>query len=402
MSMIKSTMKNFFSSKFNRYLIIFLLIIGVFAFFYTQEPETNEQTGDVTVYFFYSPSCPYCNQQKPIYNEIKEEHQDVQFYEYDVSTQEGSSLFYKLSAEAGLDTTRMGVPTIFVGKNALVGLQSKENIISAINECINECKGEEYQSEEIQEIEKDFTDFELPFIGRTDLTKYSLPMLAVILGLIDGFNPCAMWVLIFLITLLLGEKSRKKIWIVIGSFVLASTISYFLFMTAWLNIFLFMGYVRIITLFIGLFAIGAGISNLKEFFTNKGDLECKVGDEKTHERTMERIKNIISRPISIGVIISIIGLAFLVNAIEFVCSAAIPAVFTQLLAISGISTLQHYSYISLYVFFYMLDHIIIFGMAGFALGIGFGEKYAKYCRLIGGAILFLLGLILLFAPHLLR
>ena len=106
--------------------------------------------------------------------------------------------------------------------------------------------------------------------------------------------------------------------------------------------------------------------------------------------------------LSFGVIFSIIGLAFVVNAIEFVCSAAIPAVFTQLLALSSLSTFQHYLYILLYVFFYMLDHIIIFSMAAFALSSGFAQRYAKYCKLVGGVVMAIIGLVLLFAPHLLR
>jgi thiol-disulfide isomerase/thioredoxin len=398
------SIESFFSSKFNIALIFLILILGVFAFFQGPSSINNNVEIDSSkpaVYFFFTPTCPYCNQQKPIYYDIKEERQDVNFFEYDASSQEGSALFYKMATESGLDKSRLGVPAIFVGKNALIGLQSRENIISAIDECINQCKDDKYVSEEQQDIKEGFQNFELPFFGRVDLTKWSLPFLTIILGLIDGFNPCALWVLIFLITMLMGEKSKKKIWLVVGSFVFASAVSYFLFMTAWLNLFLVMGYVRFITLLIGLFAVGTGILHVREWITTKGDLSCKVGDEKSHEKTMDKIQNIISKPVTIGVLISVIGLAFVVNAIEFVCSAAIPAVYTQVLALSNLSWIQHYSYIALYVFFYMLDHIIIFGMAAFALGSGFMNKYAKYCKLIGGIVMFAIGIMLLFAPHLL-
>lgn len=400
---LKKTLKEFFSSKFNIYLVIALLLIGGFALFFTGETTTQVTNEDaLTVHFFYLPTCPHCSEQKPIYFDVKEERTDITFIEHDASSAEGSQLFYQMAREAGLDTSKLGVPTIFVGKHPLVGVQSRDQIISAIDDCINNCKGEEYQTDTTQEVSTGFSDYELPFLGKTDLTKWSLPTLAIILGLVDGFNPCALWVLIFLITLLLGEKSKKKIWLVVGSFVLASAISYFLFMTAWLNLFLLMGYIGIVTLLIGLFALGMGILQLKEFFTTKGDLTCKVTDEKGKEKTMNNIQNIISQPITISVIIAVIGLAFTVNAIEFVCSAAIPAVFTQVLAISGISTIQHYMYIALYVLFYMLDHIIIFGMAAFALSSGISQKYAKICKLIGGLIMVILGFILVFAPHLLR
>ena len=402
MSMIISTIKGFFKSKFNIYLVIILLMLGAFAFFLTAENQVQEGSSEgLSVYFFYLPTCPHCAEQKPIYYEIKAERTDLNFYEYDASSQEGSSLFYKMSAEAGLDTSRLGVPTIFVGKHPLVGVQTKEQIISAIDECINSCKGEEYHAKTTQEVKTGFSDYELPFLGRVDLTKWSIPSLAIVLGLIDGFNPCAMWVLVYLIGLLIGVRDRKKIWVIVGSFVFASGVLYFLFMTAWINIFLLVGYIRILTLIIGLIALGGGIINLKDYITKK-DLTCDVGDEESHEKTMSRIQKVISQPLSVAIIFSIIALAFVVNSVEFVCSSAIPAVFTQILALSGMSTLEHYMYIAVYTFFYMLDDLIIFGMAAFAIGSAIGDKYARYCELIGGIILTILGFIMVFAPHLLR
>jgi len=397
------SIKNFFSSKFNLVLVVILILCGVIAFTNTTDTHSELNESDsVEVHFFYAPTCPHCNEQKPIYYEVKSERTDVAFFEHDASSQEGSALFYKMATEAGMDTSRLGVPTLFIGKHVLVGMQSKEKILSAIDECINECKGEEYLSEKSQGMEEGFDDFEIPFIGRTDLTAWSLPLLAIVLGFVDGFNPCALWVLIFIITLLLGERDKKKIWLVVGSFVFASAVSYFLFMTAWLNLFLMMGYIKIVTIIIGMFAVGAGVLHVKDWIATKGEVVCNVTDAKSRKKTMDKIRDILSKPVTIGVILSMIGLAFMVNAIEFVCSAAIPAVFTQLLALSDISTFQHYLYISLYVFFYMLIHIIIFSMAAFALSSGLAERYAKYCKLIGGLIMLLLGLMLLFAPHLLR
>ncbi len=404
MTLIQS-LKEFFSTKFNVYLVIALAIIGVISFFFTGGANITNDTqpsADIEIHFFYLPTCPHCTEQKPIYYEIKEEHPEWNFFEHDASSQEGSVLFYKMSAEAGLDTSRLGVPTIFAGKHALVGVQTKEQILSAINQCINECKGEEYQNKSSQQMNTGFTDFELPFIGRTDLTQWSLPTLAIVLGAIDGFNPCAMWVLVYLIGILIGLNDKKKIWIIVGSFVFASGVLYFLFMTAWLNIFLIIGYIRAITIIIGMVALGGGILSLKEYITTKGELTCKVGDVQSHKKTMKKIDAIAAKPITIGLIISILGLAFVVNSVEFACSAAIPAVFTQILALSKISAFQHYLYIALYTFFFMLDDLIIFGMAAFAVNSSFGERYAKYTKLIGGIIMAILGLMMLFAPQLLR
>jgi glutaredoxin len=401
MKILKS-IKKYFSSKFNIVLWILLICLGVVALLNTTTgPVAGMDPEGTSVHLFTLPTCPHCTTQKPIFIEARSERKDVYFVEHDASTAEGSKLFREMATEAGLDTSRLGVPTIFVGKKALVGVHTKEQILDAVKECELICEGEAAENSEIEEGPR-FSEFDLPFLGTVDLTKWSLPALSVILGLVDGFNPCALWVLIFLITLLMGEKSKKKIWLVVGSFVLASAISYFLFMTAWLNLFLIMGYMKFLTLIIGLFALGMGIHQLREYITTKGDLTCKVTDEKGKEKLMNKIQNLVSQPITISVILGVIVLAFTVNAVEFVCSAAIPAVYTQILALSGISTLMRYSYILLYVFFYMLDHIIIFGMAAFALGSGLTQKYAKACKLIGGIVMVIIGFILLFAPHLLQ
>ena len=110
---------------------------------------------------------------------------------------------------------------------------------------------------------------------------------------------------------------------------------------------------------------------------------------------MTRVQKIVSSPITWGTIVGIVALAFTVNAIEFVCSAAIPAVFTRVLSLASLTTFQYYAYILLYDLFFMLDDLVIFGTAAFALTSSQGDRYAKYSRPIGAALLIILGLLLL-------
>lgn len=401
MNIFESSIRGFLKERFNRYLLAALIIVGIFALLFTGSQASPVHEGMV-VSVFYLPTCPHCAEQKPIIEQLKAELSDVEFIFYDASSTEGSALFYKMASEAGLDVSSLGVPTIFVGKEPLVGFHTKEQIIDKINECMRECKENGSFENKSQEVSTSFSDYELPFLGRVNLMEWSLPVLAVTLGLIDGFNPCAMWVLVYLIGMLIGLNDRKKVWIIVGSFVAASGILYFIFMTAWLNLFLLVGYVRIITIVIGLLALGGGILNLKDCLETRGALTCKVGGKQDHEKTMGRIDSIISQPLTIALIFSIIALAFAVNSVEFLCSAAIPAVFTQILALNSLPAIQYYLYIALYVMFFMLDDLIIFGLAAFAVNSSLGNKYAKYCKLIGAVILIPLGLTMLFAPGILR
>lgn len=397
---IGSSLQGFFKSKFNLALVIALVLVG--AFLLLSQPASEPVQGEgVVFHYFYLPTCHFCKEQEPIIHELEAEMPAVTFLYHDASTPEGGALFYKLASEAGLDTTKLYTPTMIMKHGYLVGLHSKEEVRAAIEQCKEICAAEGSQKTEAQAIATSFTEFDLPFIGRTDLTQYSIPALAVVLGLIDGFNPCAMWVLVYLIALLMDVDDKKKMWLIAGSFVFASGLLYFLFMTAWLNVFLFLGYVRALTIVVGLAALGGGILSLKEYFASRGKLECKVGDEKSKKKTVTRIQNLIAQPLSITIFLAIFALAFIVNSVEFVCSSAIPAVFTQILALQNIPMLERYGYILLYDIFYIIDDIIIFSMAVFAVSSSFGEKYARYCKLIGGVILAILGIMLLFAPNML-
>jgi len=390
--------KTFLSDKFNAGLVSVLFLVGIYLLITQPGPVKEIGNGNVSVHYFYLPTCPHCHEQLPIINELQADYPNVTFVYHDVSRQEELLFFMEMANERGLNTQMLGTPTTIIGDKAYVGVYPKDVLEAQLRSCIEACNIEGGTTK----TKPDVTNYELPFIGKTNLLNYSLPVLSVILGLIDGFNPCAMWVLVYLIAVVAQLNDKTRIWLIVGSFLFASGALYFLFMTAWLNAFLLLGYMRSVTILIGLFAVGGGVLGIKEFIETKGRVVCKVGDEESKKSTMRKINELASAPLTYATVLGIVMLAFIVNSVEFVCSSAIPAVFTQVLALSKISTLEHYLYISLYDFFYMLDDMIIFSMAAFAVASGgIGEKYAGYCKVFGGSILFLLGLMLLFAPNML-
>ena len=121
-------------------------------------------------------------------------------------------------------------------------------------------------------------------------------------------------------------------------------------MTAWLNMFLVIGYVRPLSQFVALAAIGFGASHLYELAWNRGIVTCEVGDIEQRQRTMHRIRDVVAAPVEIASLVLVTGLAFAVNAVEFICSAAMPAIYTHMLALTNVSGPAYYAYIALYVF----------------------------------------------------
>lgn len=384
-----NVLKGLWADKFRRVLIISLLLLG--AFLFVSDGERAEITGASTVHFFYSPTCPHCSEQKPFNEELKERYPDVQFEYHDITQAKEAALLRNFAREHDISPSQLAVPMTFYEEWYTIGFDSPETTGQDI---IRALEGE---AAETDAHARETVD--LPMIGEIQIADYSLFALAAILGLLDGFNPCAMWALVFLISLAVGLNDKRKLWLLVGSFVFASGVLYFLFMTAWLNVFLLIGFMRPVTILVGLVAIGVAIDDLHKFF-RKVALTCPV-PSKQKRSLAERMNKLIHSPLTWATFFGIVVLAFFINAIEFVCSAFIPAVFTQTLALHSLSTWQYYGYILLYDVFFMLDDLIIFSMAAFAISWA-GDRYAKWCKLIAGVVLLVLGCILLFAPHLLR
>lgn len=400
-SSISKLIKEIFNDRFKRYFIILLILVGAVLLYsnYYNNVDIKEDAGMV-VHFFFSPTCPHCAAQEEFNKVLMKRYPNVTFVYHDVSKAKESTLLLDYAKRYGLDVNALGVPATFFGNYHFLGFDDANVIAKQIDSALGKyVLGEEGGF--VSQAKKFNGVVELPVIGRIDVMNYSLPVLSVLLGLIDGFNPCAMWVLVYLISLIMGLNDKKRMWIIVGSFLFASATLYFLFMTAWLNVFLIIGYMKTLTMVVGLFALYIGVNDLRTYLKTKGNLECDVGDAESKKKTTSRMRQIVESPLTWMTILGIIGLAFVVNSIEFVCSSALPVIFTQTLTLSGLSTAGYYGYILLYLLFFMLDDIIIFSLAVFAVSSSYGHKYAKYCKLIGGVILVILGFLLVFMPDLL-
>jgi hypothetical protein len=335
---------------------------------------------DGRLHVFFHPDCPHCHRAIA----FLKAQPGIELVLHDVSMAANEALLRMVADQHDIAETDLGVPLFVHGSRYLIGFESAEKT-----------------GRELLALARDETAIArhdargsrigLPLLGDIDPSHYSLLALTALMGLSDGFNPCAMWVLVYLISLIAGIQDQRKIWWLVGTFVLASGILYFLFMTAWLNTFLILGYIRPLTQLVALAAIGFGADHLYDLALKRGVIACDVGDAEQRRRTMRWIRGLVAAPVGLASLVLVIGLAFAVNAIEFVCSAALPAIYTHMLALTDLSTSQYYGYITLYVTFFMLDDLIIFGLAAFAVQTIVDTRYAAVSRAAGGAILIGLG-----------
>lgn len=372
---------------------------------------------EVNLYLFHGDGCPHCAKEREYLKEIEKEYDDVNIHLYEVwYDTDNQELMEKVKKE--LNSSTNYVPLTIIGDKYTVGfndntkLMIKNNIEKCLKEDCEDVVGnvlagktanETTIKKEVKEQKKDKEDSikDLPILGKVDVKKVSLPIMAAVIGLVDGFNPCAMWVLVFLISMLLGTKDRKKMWILGLTFLFTSAFIYLLFMVAWLNIAIKMNTVIWLRITIAIIAIIAAFINLKSFYKSlKKDTGCEVVDSKKRKNIIEKIKKFTLEKSLILGLLGVMTLAVSVNFIELACSAGLPLLFTQILALNNLSKLSYMIYILIYIFFFLVDDIIVFVIAMFTLKItGISNKYSKYSHLIGGIIMLLIGLLMIIKPE---
>jgi len=347
----------------------------------------------VVVEFFHSSTCPYCIKENKFLKKLGREHKEIKVKSYEVSQPYSQRLWEEAGERLGVAVG--SVPFTVIGDKHWTGFD-EETIGKEIEAAVLKELGE-LEEESASEAGK----LKLPFVGKVDPKTLSLPILTFLVALLDGFNPCAMWTLLFLISLLLGMKDRKRMWLLGLTFIVTSGVVYFLVLAAWLNVFLLVGLVKWVRLAIGIFALGSGSWFLRDWWRNR-DGGCEVMDEGKRDKVFGRLRKIVKKQELLWAMLGIVVLAIVVNMVEFICSAGLPAIYTQVLAMNNLPAVKYYLYLAFYILIFMLDDMVVFGIAMVTLkAVGIESKYASWSRLIGGIVMFLIGLAMLFNPGLL-
>ena len=364
------------------------LILLFFIFFIT-----TGFSEEVKVYFFWSNGCSHCKKEKIFLSKLEKKYPDIEILSLEVSKIENQKLLNDFSEK--LDITVSSLPITIIKDRYFVGFLNEETSGRNIEKAILEAR----EKKQIIKKPEPLKSIKVPFIGTIELKNISLPLLTIIIGAIDGFNPCAMWALVMLISFLIPMQNRKKMFLLGGVFIFVSAFVYFLFMVAWLNFIVFFKYIGWIKILIGLVAVIGGAYYLKEFFTNK-EGSCKVTSSKLKMKISDKMTFLTENKGLFFAIIGISVLAFLVNLIELICSAGLPVIYIQILNLSSLSMSQYYLYILLYIFIFMLDDLLIFTIAMFSLHLmRITTKYTRFSHLLGGIILLIVGTLLIFKPE---
>jgi hypothetical protein len=368
------------------------LVLAGAAFGQVAWVEPGDGAPRVHLYFFWSEICPHCQEAHPFVEAIPRQRPWVVLHSLEVSRhRENSRRFVELAESLGQRAE--GVPTLIFCGRMDVGWQDDATsgvpLLRALDECRAGGVGTAATGVPVQ----------VPFLGEVDPASLSLPAFTLVIAGLDAFNPCAFFVLLFLLSLLAHQKNRGRMLIVGGIFILASGLMYFAFMAAWLNVFQFLGALTWITLAAGIVAILVGAINIKDFFAFERGITLSI-PESAKPDIYRRARAILQSENTAAMLAATVFLAVAANFYELLCTAGFPMVYTRILTLSEPSLGARYGWLALYNVIYVVPlALIVLAFVGTLSAHKLTEREGRLLKLMSGVMMLELGLVLALAPQ---
>jgi hypothetical protein len=348
---------------------------------------------EVEMQVFVRSGCAHCERAKSFLPVLQRRRAEIRIRVRDISTDpQALQELTKLAEAAGIST--IGVPAFYVRGKLMIGFDSAETTGKMLESLIEQHDG---ASQGALRVGPDAID--APLMGRIDLHELGLPLFTIVLGLLDGLNPCAMWVLLFLLSMLINLQDRRKMFLIGAVFVAVSGAVYFAFMAAWLNLFLLIGLSRTIQILLGGVALLAASLNLKDAFAYGSGPSLSI-PEAAKPGIYRQVRRIVRAENLGGSVCTVLVLAILVNTVELLCTAGLPAIYTQVLTTHELPAWGYYGYLLLYNAAYVADDSLMLIIAVITLSRHkLQERGGRWLKLLSGIVMLLLGMMLLLFPE---
>ncbi|MEK6742641.1 MAG: hypothetical protein AABZ15_03475 [Nitrospirota bacterium] len=369
------------------------------------ETPGRDKAGTVLT-LFWGDGCPHCEKEKEFLKGLARKYPGLTMRDYEVWRNKDNAAIYKRVIQAA-GIKQAGVPCTIVGTSVFMGFndQTRKDILRAVERCMREgCPDgvAEISKGQLAPAGEGDKALTLPLLGRIDPASVSLPVLTAVIAGMDSFNPCAFFVLLFLLSMLIHARSRRRMFLIGGVFVFFSGLIYFLFMAAWLNVFLVVGQIAAITVTGGIVAIMIGGINVKDFFLFKQGVSLAI-PESAKPKLFERMRGLLKAPTLPAMIAGTVVLAVSANAYELLCTAGFPMVYTRVLTLHKLTTFQYYEYLVLYSIVYVVPLAIIVSVITITLGARkMTEWQGRQLKLVSGLMMLSLGAVLIVDPAVLN
>lgn len=364
-------------------ICLVLLALGSGARVQAGEPDPDLEV-------FVRAGCPHCEAAKTFLEDLQRDRPSLRIAFYDVAENSAArQRLATLATEQGV--TGIGVPAFLIGAELIIGFRSADTTGAEIRARLDRNTPRATPLPAVESIQTNW-------FGELRVRELGLPLFTIVIGLLDGFNPCAMWVLLFLLSLLVNLQDRRKMALIAGTFVLVSGVVYFTFMAAWLNMFLLIGLSRTVQIALGGIAVLVGTVNVKDFFALHRGISLSI-PESAKPGLYARVRGILQAEYLAGAMAGIVVLAGLVNLVELLCTAGFPALYTQILTLQQMPSWKYYGYLGLYNLAYIFDDSLMVMIAVVTLSRRkLQERAGRWLKLTSGLVMAGLGAVLLLQP----
>jgi glutaredoxin len=375
------------------------------------DPQEGAGELDMCLHIFMRPGCPQCGSIEPFVESVAE-RMGVALRFHDVSEEAGEELYLVFKRAYGIE--HAGHPVLFMGDKFLLGKTAiRENLEAVLRECLADsgciCPLDKVRastpsipgSGDITP--EDAIILDIPFFGRVDVSSMPIYSSTMLIAFADGFNPCSLWLISFLMGIVLYTGSRKKVFIVGITFLLVTAAAYGVFLVGALNVFSYIGQIFWIRLLVGVIAVVFAAVNIKDYFWYKKGLSFTISD--SHKPGLiKKIRGIMHPNKSLlGMVGATILLALGVVLVELPCTAGFPITWSNLVAQSGVDGSEYGLLVTIYMLIYLAIEIIIFSTIILTMKVSkFQEKQGRILKLVGGCIMLLLGISMIFLPALME
>jgi thiol-disulfide isomerase/thioredoxin len=346
----------------------------------------------VHLYFFWSPTCNHCRKARLAMEALAHENPWLVLHSADIVNNREQALRYQEMAES-LGQQAQSVPGFFVCGQMFLGWDDAGYVARHLLQTAALCRDQGVTTS---------PESALVLPGGIRAEDRSLPLFTLVIAGLDAFNPCAFFVLLFLLSLLTNARSRYRMLLVGGTFVLISGVIYFVFMAAWLNLFLLVGSLGWINLAAGVLAVTIGLFGIKDFWFALRGPSLSI-PQNAKPKLFSRMRDLISTDRLPVLLTSTVLLALVANSYELLCTAGFPMVYTRVLTLHQLDNTEYYLYLLLYNFIYVIPLLLI--VSAFVITLG-GRKLSlnegRLLKLLSGIMMLGLGTVLLLQPNLLN
>ncbi len=387
-----------------------LLLLFVLLFLFIPSVEAQKK---VNVYFFYGDGCPHCASQKPYLEKWAKDYSDVEIHYFEVYNNKSNAKLFEEVANA-YNILPQGVPATFIGEKSWLGFSEAMSV--EMEDKIEECQrgfcndkaysvvsGTEVEEPDVND-EKVLDDSVIKIFGKEfNVSGMPLVLSTVLIAFVDGFNPCSLWVLMFLLGVVVLTGDRKKILLVGLTYLTVAGAVYGFFILGMINIFTYVSYLLWIRIIVATIAIVFALINIKDFFWYKKGISLTISDSYK-PKIFAKVRNLMRPENNVKtLILGSATLALGITLVELPCTAGFPLIWSNMIATHQIEKSFFIFLFVLYLLVYIIDELIIFFIVVYTLKVSkFEEKHGRLLKLIGGMIMLSMAGVLLYDPNLLN